>query len=700
MTISVGTDHAAPAARALGPFRALFHLGAALLGLFILIGTIPHETPWDMTNLMRTVIDHQLVFRFTIPLTNASIAASTSGMFLGMAVLIALVFLSLPKGILRRTWRSLSAHPGAVTGAALAVYGFLITMIPSEPSFVSKGPAVVLYLVFSSLGLLLMLFGSLPWWHFLAEQKPVSGILEAGYLGAKRLLMDSPSLGFVTTLVLLEFILTNILSLVLFQHIPHIQDSVAQLFHGMIFSHGVLVAPAPPLPDFFQAIHVIIQDGKWYSQYPPGHSFLLMLGVLIGAPWVIDPLFGALTVGAMYFLGKELHGEVVGRLSALLTLLSPFVLFMSSEFMNHTTAMFFAVCFVLFFAKTLRTHRVLHGVLAGAALGYYITIRPYSGAALALPFFLYAIFLLRREFPKLWKTASAFVLTLSFFGGLLLLFNTLTNGSPFLFGFQVLWGAKVNPGFGHAAWGQVHTPMHGFLQTLSNFNGVNKYLFELPVPSLLFVALLFFTGKRNKWNLMFLGAFFSVTFAYFLYWFQDWCFGPRFLFDAALFLIVLTAVSIEQLPTLFKSVLGAKSSHHTVRMASSWMLVLLFVLGFATNIPPHLEFYGNSYWGVNRDVLQAVEQKQLQKAIVFVQGNFSRGFIGDKPFLNQSVIYVRDLGENNILMMRHYPDYQYFLASGSDLTPLSPQKYEQNSAGGSGQSTSQGQQEPSHRPSR
>ena len=654
-----------------------------------------------MTNLVRTVVDHELAFRIRIPFFPVLFTVSTKFLFLGIGVLILMVLLSLPSGTLKLMRASLRNHHAAFISGTLASYFFFLTLTPSEPHFVSKGPAVILYLVVSTAGLALFFLGIRPAVTWALDNHRAARGIEWCFSLLKRGVLESPPLLFVGFLVLAEFALTNILSLVLFQHIPHIQDSIAQMFHAKIFAAGKLVAPAPPLPDFFETIHVIIHNGTWYSQYPPGHVFLLMLGVLAGVPWIINPLFAALTVGAMYFLGKEIHGELVGRLSALLTVLSPFVLFMSSEFMNHTTAIFFFVCFLLFFARALRTHRFLDGALAGAALGYLVNIRPYSAAALAFPFFLYALVQLRKRFSELRPAAIGMITLLVAFTGILLLFNTLTNGSPFLFGFQVLWGPNVNPGFGPGAWGEAHTPLRGFLQTLSNFNGLNKYLFELPVPSLLLIVLLFFTGPRNRWDLLYVAAFLSLATAYFFYWFQDWCFGPRFLFEAAAVLIVLTARGIERLPFLFTSVLGIPTSGHRVRVVSTAMLMVLFALGFATNIPPHLDFYGNSYWGVNADILNAVNAKRLNKAVVFVQGNYSRGFIGNSPFLNQPVLYVHDRGPDNLMVMERFPGYQYFVASGNDLEPISPRTYEEeHAAGGSGQSTSPERQEPSPRPSR
>ena len=209
------------------------------------------------------------------------------------------------------------------------------------------------------------------------------------------------------------------------------QDSVAQVFHGTIFAGGRLTAMSPPLRDFFFFDNVI-NNGRWYSQYPPGHSFLMMIGVLVGAPWIINPLLGSATIVLLYFLGRELYSDagIPCCLAAVLGLFSPFILFMSSEFMNHVTALFLFTLFLLFYARTVRLKSTASAVVAGASLGWIVNIRPLTAVSLALPFAVYACCLLWQQFKHYRKPFLVMSLTASVFVGILLAFNYLTNGRP------------------------------------------------------------------------------------------------------------------------------------------------------------------------------------------------------------------------------------------------------------------------------
>lgn len=639
-------------------------------GLFIVLTLIPHDSPWRLSNISRTVVDDTVCFVINLAVVPSTLLISTRVTFIAVLVLLIIVVVALPRIELGQAWRSLRLNIRAFAGGLIAFDLFVLTLMPAELDFVRDGTSVTFYLVVTSLALALMVIASGP--TVLSLYSRFDGPLGRFYQSVKGIVLPSRPLYYVGALAIIGFALANLFSYVLFEHIPHVQDSIAQLFHGNILAQGALVAPAPPWPpDFFNFLHVIIRDGKWYSQYPPGHVILLAAGVLVKAPWIINPLFGSLTIIAAYALGKELFDETTARITAVLTLLSPFVLFMSSEFMNHTTALFFFVVFILYFARSLRTGLFLHGLLAGGALGWLTHIRPYSAPALAAPFLLYGVAVMFRRWPDIKLSLLGFAAAFSLFIGLLLAFNWATNGDPFLFGFQVLWGDKVQPGFGHSGWGEAHTPFRGLQQMLSNLNGLNKYLFELPVPSLLLVIPLFFSGKHNRWDYLLVGSFFLVTIAYFFYWFQDWCFGPRFLFEASVPLILIVARGIQHFPTVWNEVFGFRTERIKVRILSLGCLAFLFALGFATNLPPHLQFYGQSYWGVNADAIKTVEQMGIEKGVIFVKSYYGSVFPQNDPFLGSPIIYANDLEEDNQIFMKRFPDYPAYRVNGTRIEPLS-----------------------------
>ena len=173
--------------------------------------------------------------------------------------------------------------------AAISI--FLFTLKPTP-----DGWPMVLHLILGSFGILFVLIGTHPLLRYLSERarRPESGFIMKVQRLCRFFYNVKPAF-FLLFFFLLAFILTNLGSYFLFEHIPHVTDSIKQVFHGKIFATGRLAAPSHPLKEFFDfrgTMNDMRGDGKWYSEYPPGHSFLMMLGALISAPWLVNPVLG------------------------------------------------------------------------------------------------------------------------------------------------------------------------------------------------------------------------------------------------------------------------------------------------------------------------------------------------------------------------------------------------------------------------
>jgi len=112
----------------------------------------------------------------------------------------------------------------------------------------------------------------------------------------------------VIACALFVFIFTNLFSFFIFNHIPRVHDEIDNLFQAKIFKSGRLYVPSPCAKESFDFPHMI-NNGKWYSHYTPGYPFLVLLGLLVQAPWLINPLLAALSIILFYFLGKEIFNS-------------------------------------------------------------------------------------------------------------------------------------------------------------------------------------------------------------------------------------------------------------------------------------------------------------------------------------------------------------------------------------------------------
>lgn len=258
-------------------------------------------------------------------------------------------------------------------------------------------------------------------------------------------------------------------------------------------------------------------------------------------------------------------------------------------------------------------------------------------------------------------------ITVLFFMGILLLFNYLTTGDPMLFGYVVKHGKGHDPGFGHSGWGEPHTPSKGFRQNLNNLNALNKYLFEWPIPCLFFVFLLFASMTREKWDYLLISSFWMLSIAHFFYWFQDWCFGPRFMYSSSVIAILLTSRGVLRTPMLVNDIFGLKTPPKRVKATVGAVIVICILIGLSFHIRSLVRVYSKNYWGVNASVLKAVKKKEIENAVVFVRSYYGSVLPANSPMFDGDIIYVRDLGVKNRLMMEYYPDRKHYIADGSRI---------------------------------
>jgi Dolichyl-phosphate-mannose-protein mannosyltransferase len=635
-----------------------------LAGLLILATALPHKDPWNMS---RIDVDPEagLVSIRPILLDNISLSTSTSSIFICAGVILfGLIFLtSTGRKAVQGCLRNIPFTVAFTLAAGLMIF----TLIPTN-----DGAPIVFYLIFASIGLIFSIMGLHPL-IARAAKPPLGGTLRTLFDGISYFIFNVNINYLLIGVFIVAFTSTNLASYYLFEHIPHVQDSIAQVFHGKIFSTGNLTVPSHPIKEFFDFSH-LINNGEWYSPYPPGHAIMIMLGFWVGMPWIINPLLGSLSILLFYFIGKEMYDEKTGRIALLLGLFSPFIAFMSSEFMSHASGLFFLSIFVLFFVKTTKHKRLLYPLLSGGSLGMALNARPMSAFAISVPFAIYALFYLLKYFKKYALRFIVMFIACLVFIGLLFTFNHLTNGDPLLFGYEVIWGSEQDLGFGGGVWGETHTPQKGLRQNLNNLNALNKYLFEWPIPCLLFLFIPFASLTKEKWDYILMGSFISLSILYFFFWYQDWCFGPRYMYEALIMAIVLTARGILSVPVLINDRFKLDISPEKIKQAVANLVVACIFTGMIFNLPPLIKLYGHTYWRVNASTLKNVEAAGVNNAVVFVKSYFGTALPANSPFLDGDIIFAKHMGNKNRLLMEFFPERRYYLVSNHSIVELFPPK--------------------------
>jgi hypothetical protein len=507
------------------------------------------------------------------------------------------------------------------------------------------------------------------------------------------LIRDIKPLPFLALTAGFTFVLANLASWLVFQHIPHAEDSIGQVFQGRIFASGRLALPSR-IDDYFIGYFQVFNDGRTvFNVMPFGHSLLLALGTLIRAEWLINPLLGAAEIVAVFLLGKEVYDERTGRIAALLGVASPFLLFMSSEYMNHASALFFLSLFLLFYLRAIRSQRQGRGnprlpdpLLSGLCLAMALNIRPLTALGVATPVAIHGVYLVLKSRGRLLRPLLLMALPVVLGVGVLVLCNYLTTGSATQSGYEAYGILQYrHPGFGvgfgdrgYPIWPGPHTPARGVLQTLNNFVALNRYLFESPLPGLILVLLLFLAIPRDPADYLLLAAFAALPAAYFFYYFQALCFGPRFIYEGLALLLLLSARGLIEFPRFARRVAGASAGMVT-RETLLTGLALSACFTAAIGLPRLVGVYRASYRGVDNRIHRWVTDGHITNAVVFtsqeleepaLQELYGAAFLDNDLDLRGPVVYARDRGDLNYLLMCQFPGRACYLATPDTLYPV------------------------------
>lgn len=452
----------------------------------------------------------------------------------------------------------------------------------------------------------LFVFGTAAW--LIAHFVPVlpNGLLtavsslNAGLLRGRRLQ--------VLALTSLAFLLV-LTSRVAFQHHPLLVDSVVQLFQAHIFASGHLAAPVPPAEAFVATQHMLMHEGRWFAQYPPGHALLLSAGVLVGLPWMIPIL---LSLGSAWFIARfasEAWGEDTGRAVAMLMLFVPFFWFMGASFMNHVSCLFFVAAFLFAYQRWESGAAAGWALAAGAAIGAAGLVRPLTALAVAAVFAPIGLAhgVRVRRFASLGLAALGGIAAAAVFAW----FNAATTGNPLTPGYLELWGAAHGIGFHMSPWGDMHTPAAGLMNEAIDLSLLATFFLEWPIPALLPAGVYVAMTGGDRWDRRLITAFLAVPLAYLFYWHRDAYLGPRILFTGLVFLIPLTARALVAIPALGDRALR-------VRGAVLVLVAMCFAYTTFYSAPRRLAGYASSFASMKIDPPAIAASRDIDHGIVFV----------------------------------------------------------------------------------
>ena len=185
-------------------------------------------------------------------------------------------------------------------------------------------------------------------------------------------------------------------------------DEAAFLLQAQIFASAKLVAPSPPLPDFFQQWHVLVRP-VLASKYPPGYSLILVPGVWLGMPGLMPALMASIGAALVFAIARDLTNTRVALLAVVLSATSPITLRFSASYFSEVADAFLWLCAWFALHRHWKSGRRRWLLILAFVVGWGGITRPLSMLAFALPAGVAALFSIRRH--RAWHDVPAALAT-------------------------------------------------------------------------------------------------------------------------------------------------------------------------------------------------------------------------------------------------------------------------------------------------
>lgn len=456
--------------------------------------------------------------------------------------------------------------------------------------------------------------------------------------------------------------------------IPHVQDSASYLLAAKAIASGHLRVPIDPaLAPFFEfGLFFEHREGFLYPLVPglyfAGHPALLALGVLLHAPWIVNPISSGITLGLLFLLCRELFGTSTGILAVALGAISPFARFQSASMMSHPSALLFITATLLGLVYWFKRRRPVYALCMGAALGALLNVRPFDAAALGGYI---GLVLLVRARSVGWRDVFRMGLTAAAaFAPFVLLILCQT----------AVLGAALNP----AARELLQWLPENIEATWRRLEDLNLHLLGWPVvpglpPELtigvLLIALLVIPKTRADWFIagwafLYIGAY-AIT---------DWhanMFGPRYWYGSLGGQLVLVARLLEILAGLVTRLSRAlwppgRSRPWRWIPASVGAVPMLVVAGplfwgTVQTFPGYFrrEYNGN-YNGFNAEPLRLLADHSVTKGLVFLAElprwqHLVTAIVANDISFAGDLIFARHLDGRDHLLIAAHPSHPPYL---------------------------------------
>ena len=476
--------------------------------------------------------------------------------------------------------------------------------------------------------------------------------------------------------------LSAVLSFVVYERHPHVQDEVIYLYQARYFANGELTAPAAAVHQAFSIYMIPYEDDRWYSPFPPGWPAVLALGIRMGVPWLVNPVLAALSVLLLYLLLLELYSRFIARVAVLLVCASPWFVFMGMNYMSHTLTLACALAAAVSLVRARTTNKAIWGWLAGFAVGALSLVRLLDGLAVAVLLGLWALGVGGRRLKA--ASFAGLIIGALAVSALVLPYNRILTGSPMTPPLVTYYEKYHGPGTNSFGFGPGrglgwaldaypgHSPVEAVINAGLNAFSVNVELFGWSAGSLFIIAIMLVSGTMRRSDWLMLSAIIAVVGLYSLYWFNGGPdFGARYWYLAVIPCVALAARGIEYIAGTAKSGFGDSALFRTGVIAGALAMSLSALVNY---FPWRSIDKYHHYLRMRPDIPRLAREQRFGKSLVLIRGtshpDYQSAWIYNPLDLSDDVpVYAWDrdpLTRSDVL--KAYPDRPVWIVDGPTRT--------------------------------
>jgi Dolichyl-phosphate-mannose-protein mannosyltransferase len=478
-------------------------------------------------------------------------------------------------------------------------------------------------------------------------KKKASGSLKTD---SKKTQVDTTDNKKLVFAVLGFFILNAFVATVVLEKYPLSGDEFSYLLQAKIFSKGAMSVPSAPknIRRSFNTDHVI-NDGQIRSKYFPGWPLILALGTIVGVPWLVNPLIGALFAAFVFLIVRRGSSTRAAWIALVLAGMSPFLIFNSASYMNHISVLFFSAValWMVGHPRAERSNLWLAG--AGAVIGFAFLTRPIDGFIAGLAFFAWFK-------PSEYKRIFFLILGAVPIVALLGMYNHVQFGSPFTTGYEVFLAS-------FAEGPQLINSEFNF-GNIKDFEAHSLWVVDIvnwlvpcsiiTIPMGVHFLLSSPKSSRNRHGRYCLAVIvlFLIVINFYVPENGD-SYGPRYLLQTLLPITVLAGI-------------GTSFFFFECKIPRSVVIGMLLLCLFicATRFTT-VAIAQNEEIEKRSQLIRTVKREKLNDAVVFLNGTYryrSRWYTRNMPYTENEVIFARWLGEPaSKRVMAHYAGKKAYL---------------------------------------